>query len=116
MKVWPARWPMQGEWVSANWRCLRTVDVEDGKLDVFFLKKANIEGIFELATRMVGLDKRDHLEGAPDLDASKLLNYWQVARVEIETDPPLEMQVDGDVIASTPATFEVLPKALRVVV
>ena len=53
---------------------------------------------------------------APDLDASKLLNYWQVSKVEIETDPPLEMQVDGDVIAWTPQTFEVLPKALRVVV
>lgn len=93
-----------------------TVDVEDGKLDVFFLKKANIEGIFELATRMVGLEKKDKVDGAPDLDASKLLNYWQVSKVEIETDPPLEMQVDGDVIASTPQTFEVLPKALKVVV
>ncbi len=93
-----------------------TVDMEDGKLDVFFLKKANIEGIFKLATRMVGLDQPDVVSDTPDLDASKLLNYWQVKRVEIETDPCLEMQVDGDVTCSTPQTFDVLPHALRVVV
>jgi len=93
-----------------------TVDMVDGKLDVFFLKKANIEGIFKLASRMVGLDEPDRVDETPGLDASKLVNYWQVKKVEIRTDPELEVQVDGDVATHTPFRAEVVPKGLRVVV
>jgi len=93
-----------------------TVDMEDGKLDVFFLKKANIEGIFKLASRMVGIDEPDKVDEIPGLDASKLVNYWQVKKVEIHTDPELEVQVDGDVTTRTPINVEVVPRGLRVVV
>jgi diacylglycerol kinase family enzyme len=94
-----------------------SVDVNDGRLDLFILKKANIEGIVQLASKMMGLDhiRRGDTEQAA-LDASQLVNHWSVDSVKIETDPAVDIQVDGDVVASTPQLVRVVPGALRVVV
>ncbi|MDF1852068.1 MAG: diacylglycerol kinase family protein [Verrucomicrobiales bacterium] len=94
-----------------------SVDVHDGLLDVFLLKKANIEGIVQLARKMMGLDRlwRSEEEQAV-LDASKLITHWSVKKVSIETDPVLPIQVDGDVVASTPQEIQGRVGALRVVV
>lgn len=92
-----------------------SVDVDDGRLDVFMLKKANIEGIFQLASKMMGLD-RLRKEDDPAVDASQLVTHWSVETVEIETDPILDIQVDGDVVAKTPQIIRTLPRALQVVV
>lgn len=93
-----------------------TVDVDDGKLDVFFLKKTNIEAIFQLAGKMMGIHKLGERDPDAKLDASKLVNHWSVKTVEIRTDPILDVQVDGDVVAQTPLDIVARPKALRVVV
>lgn len=93
-----------------------SVDVDDGKLDVFFLKKANIEGIVQIASKMTGLDRLRKEETEPALDASHAVTHWQVDSVEIKTDPVLDIQVDGDVVAKTPQSIRVLPEGLRVVV
>lgn len=93
-----------------------SVDVCDGKLDVFLLKKANIEGIVQLAGKMTGLDRLIRDDDEADLDASRVVTQWKVETVEIRTDPVLDIQVDGDVIARTPQVIRVLPSALRVVV
>ena len=92
-----------------------SVDVNDGKLDVFLLKKASIEGIVQMAGKMTGLD-RLMKEDDPDLDASQAVTHWTVETVEIRTNPILDIQVDGDVVAKTPQIIKVLPAALRVVV
>ena len=93
------------------------MDVNDGRLDLFILKKANIEGIVQLASKMMGLDqiRREDTEQAA-LDASQLVTHWSVDAVEIESDPKLDIQVDGDVVASTPQLVSAVPAALRVVV
>ncbi len=94
-----------------------SVDVHDGRLDVFLLKKANIEGIVQLARKMMGLDRlRKSEEGQAVLDASQLITHWDVETVRIETDPVLPIQVDGDVVAKTPQEIRGRPGALRVVV
>ncbi len=92
-----------------------SVDVCDGKLDVFLLKRASIEGIVQLAGKMTGLDRliKDEF---PALDVSSAAPQWSVETVEIRTEPVLDIQVDGDVIAKTPQMIRVLPSALRVVV
>lgn len=94
-----------------------SVDVNDGRLDVFLLRKANIEGIVQLARKMMGLDR--HRNAEPDhidLDASKLITHWRVKTVDIKTDPIIDIQVDGDVAAQTPQLITAVPNALRVVV
>jgi diacylglycerol kinase (ATP) len=35
-------------------------------------------------------------------------------RVRIEADPPLPIEADGEILGTTPATFEVIPQAIRV--
>ena len=92
------------------------VDIDDGKLDLFFLKKANIEGIVQLAGKMMGLPGGEPQEIEPGLDASQLVNHWRIETAVIHSDPEQEIQVDGDVVAATPQTIEVLPGALPVVV
>jgi diacylglycerol kinase (ATP) len=92
-----------------------SVDVNDGKLDVFLLKKANIEGIVQMAGKMTGLDRLIK-DDFPVLDASQAVTHWTVDSVEITTDPVLDIQVDGDIVAKTPQSIRVLPAALRVVI
>ncbi len=38
----------------------------------------------------------------------------RASRVRIEADPPLEIEADGEILGTTPATFQVLPLAIRV--
>lgn len=93
-----------------------SVDVNDGLLDLFLLKKANIEGIVQLAGKMMGLDRlRKTDEEHAALDASQLINHWSAKAIEIRTDPVLDIQVDGDVVAKTPQSIRMAPAALRVV-
>lgn len=92
------------------------VNIADGKLDVFFIKKANLPGLIQIAGKMTGLDRQDLSDVVPDLDVLKEVNHWQVESVLVETDPVLDVQVDGDVVAKTPQLMTVLPGALQVVV
>jgi diacylglycerol kinase (ATP) len=48
-------------------------------------------------------------EEMPEVEALR------VRRIEIES-PPMRIEADGEPLAATPVTIEVLPKALRVVV
>lgn len=94
-----------------------SVEVNDGRLDVFLLRKANIEGILQLARKMMGLERSRKADGDQiDLDASKLITHWRVKTVDIKTDPVIDIQVDGDVAAQTPQLIKAVPNALRVVV
>ena len=90
------------------------IGISDGRLDVVFLRKADVEGILSLAAVMAGLNEA--INEVTGLDASHLVGRWQAKKVTIETDPVLEMQVDGDLLEHSPQTIEVLPRALRVVV
>lgn len=92
-----------------------SVDIDDGKLDVFFLKKANIEGIAQLAVKMMGLDQLK-VDGEPLLDASKMINHWQGEKIEVYTDPVQDIQADGDVVAQTPMITRAKSACLKVVV
>ncbi|NNE93851.1 MAG: diacylglycerol kinase family lipid kinase [Verrucomicrobiales bacterium] len=92
------------------------VDVDDGLLDVFLLKKANLEGMIQLARQMMGLEPNPLSEVLPFLDASELVNHWTATDIQVASDPPREIQVDGDLVDITPAQISVEPSALRVVV
>jgi len=94
-----------------------SVDPCDGQLDLFLLKKANLEGILQLARKMMGLDRLRPVEAeAAALDASAMVNQWRVRSVEIRSDPVLDIQVDGDVLSKTPQRIVAMPRALRVVI
>ncbi len=46
----------------------------------------------------------------------KTVTEFHARRLSIKTDPPLAISIDGEVTASTPATVEVAPAAIQVVV
>ena len=43
------------------------------------------------------------------------VDYFTGKRLEIDAVPPVEIQADGDIIGTTPATIDLLPDALRLV-
>ncbi len=69
-----------------------------------------------MASKMTGLDKLRKEDVDAHLDASDAVTHWQVESVAITTDPVLDIQVDGDVVAKTPQKIRILPDGLRVVV
>jgi diacylglycerol kinase (ATP) len=42
------------------------------------------------------------------------VKYLATASMTVETDAPIEVAADGDLVGYTPARFEVKPKALQV--
>ena len=40
--------------------------------------------------------------------------YFRTARVEVDSDPPSIVEVDGDLFGTTPASFTVVPTAVTV--
>lgn len=92
------------------------IEIDDGKLDLILIRKADVEGIFSLIRMMMGDEPKTKGEEAPLVDASHLVGRWQAEKVTIETDPVLPIQIDGDVLTKTPQTAEILPGALEVVV
>jgi diacylglycerol kinase (ATP) len=79
---------------------------EDGWLDVVTVREAPAGALVALAARAA---LGDYLQ-------SELVDTWRVRRLEVEASPPMRFTVDGEVKAVTPATFEAVPRALRVVV
>jgi YegS/Rv2252/BmrU family lipid kinase len=81
------------------------IDIEDGLLDVFVLRRVDLRLLMQLISDNVG--------GALNLDE---LLHWQVKRASIQVEPPQTVQVDGDYLGMTPIEIRCLPKSLHVVV
>jgi len=76
--------------------------MHDGLLDVIIWPRADLPGMIH---QIVSTATGAHLGMAE-------VKYLQGQRVRIESDPPSQVQVDGDVLGTTPVLFEVLPQAL----
>lgn len=81
------------------------VDLGDGRLDVFVLKRADLAALIEWGTSAAA--------GNPN---PTLLQRWQAREVTLEADPPHTVQGDGELIGQTPVTARVIPQAVRVIV
>ncbi len=79
---------------------------DDGLLDVCILHGA---GRRHFVRHVVRTALRRHV-GHPQV------TYCQVRRVTVTADPPLPVQLDGEVAAETPISFECMPQSLTVVV
>lgn len=81
------------------------VDISDGLLDVFVMRRADVGALMTWATTAAA--------GNPD---PNLLQRWQAREVTLVTDQPLTVQGDGELIGQTPVTARVVPQAVRVIV
>lgn len=93
-----------------------SIGINDGKLDVIFVRTAHIESILQLVSMITGLKEEAPQDPNRALDASHLINHWQVKKVLIDADPVQKIQADGDLVAETPQLIEVLPASLHIVI
>jgi diacylglycerol kinase (ATP) len=95
-----------GRFVAAGIPVAPQSELDDGYLDLMLVPSASIPQLAFLASQVL---LRRHLE-------SDLALFRKARSIEIESDPPMSFNVDGEVIGDEPAHFEVLPRALEVVV
>ncbi len=74
----------------------------DGLLDVLIMKGPRSDSF----TKLPAIWKGEHLPSPDILE-------WRAASVSVDADRSLKIEADGSYVGSTPATFEVIPKALR---
>jgi diacylglycerol kinase family enzyme len=77
------------------------------RLDLYVLRSKSLLDLLRIFLyRLVGKPRK-----APQI------RYWRVKnQVQIESDPVVSFQADGDVQGETPAYFEVAPAVLQVIV
>lgn len=83
------------------------VCVNDGKLDLFIIRAANIFDIIQFLVS-VFTDQRNQSSVIKDL---RFQHYCR-----IETKKPIQVQADGDPIGQTPVEIQVVPRALNVII
>ena len=75
----------------------------DGLLDLFLVDEVG-NALAAVASVLVSLTD----------DSSAYLQHWQARTIEIVSDPPQMVGLDGDPFENTPVKIKVLPKAIRV--
>jgi YegS/Rv2252/BmrU family lipid kinase len=81
------------------------ISIQDGFLDVIVIRKADLPSLLSLAASMVGGEEN------PDN-----LLHWQVRQASIDAEPQQLVQVDGEIIADSPVSVEIVPQALHLIV
>ncbi|MAT69314.1 MAG: diacylglycerol kinase [Planctomycetaceae bacterium] len=80
--------------------------LDDGLLDVIVIRAGAVGDLVELTARYF-------LE---DYSQSDRVVYRQAKTVCVTSDPPVDFSMDGDLIEQQPASFRVLPGAVRAIV
>lgn len=94
-----------GRYVASGIPAAPAAVLDDGLLDVVISPMTTIPQLAVLMPQvLLGL----HLE-------SDLLLFRRATRVEVECDPPMAFNVDGELIGEGTARFEILPRALQVI-
>jgi len=96
---------------NAEWECGGSMRmspgalIDDGELNVCLIRSGpKLKILRKLPTIFTGAHVHE-----PEV------SYFPVTEIEVESDPPAGLQMDGDVLGTTPATFTVCPRALEVV-
>ncbi len=95
-----------GKTCAGGLRVAPTADPGDGLMDVIVVRYASILDLAGVAARLLAgnyLDSRD-------------VFHRRARRVRVHTSPGMWFNVDGELLTNEPATFTVVPRALRVVV
>lgn len=95
-----------GRYVASGIPAAPRAVLDDGLFDVLISHAITIPQLAGLVPQVL-LGR--HME-------NDLLLFRRATRVEIECDPPMAFNVDGELIGEGTALFEILPRALRVIV
>ncbi len=95
-----------GRYVASGIPVAPQAVLDDGLLDVMIAPATTIPQLAVLVpTVLLGR----HAD-------SDLLLFRKATRVEIQCDPPMGFNVDGELLGEGPARFEIVPRALRMIV
>ncbi|HOX25006.1 MAG TPA: diacylglycerol kinase family protein [Candidatus Krumholzibacteria bacterium] len=89
-----------------NLRVTPDTDPQDGRLDVTIISSRSLWDVAVIIFRMLTWR-------SPKVARMK---HFKAERVTIESDPPLPVQIDGEMAGTTPLAAEILPRAVRLVV
>jgi diacylglycerol kinase (ATP) len=95
-----------GRYVAAGIPVAPQSELDDGLLDLMIAPATTIPQLALLVPQVL-LGR--HVD-------SDLLLFRKATQIEIESDPPMAFNVDGELIGEAPVRFEVLPRALEVIV
>lgn len=84
----------------------RNAGVDDRRLTVYATPDGSRRSLLQLAWRLAWQQPIGTGE----------FPYFSTTAVTVETDPPVEVDADGEIVQTTPVTARVLPNALRVIV
>jgi diacylglycerol kinase (ATP) len=95
-----------GRFVAGGLPVAPKADPADGLLDVILIPQRPASEVMLLATQIL-LGRHLH---------SIALTYRRTKKVSIKSQPGMWFNVDGELVGNSPATFEVMPRALQFVV
>lgn len=81
-------------------------DVMDGLLDIVIIKKS---GVQDLASIFINIFSGDHINHPNVL-------YFKSKSVKLDANQNVPIDIDGEYGGKLPATFEIVPKAFRIIV
>lgn len=81
-------------------------DFADGQLDVCFVRRVGRARLLQLLPKVFSGRHVNLRE----------VEYFKAARLRIETETPLDVYADGELVCRTPVEVSVIPRALRVIV
>jgi len=81
------------------------VRIDDGLLDVFVIRRADLSELGALAASVAG--------ASPEASG---LPHWQTSAIRIEASPPHGVEADGDELGTTPLQVEAIARAVQVIV
>jgi diacylglycerol kinase family enzyme len=84
---------------------LPDAEIDDGRLDVMFVKEASKLRLLALLPRVF---KGTH-------GTSELVEFHRGEEIEVSSDRPFAIYADGDPIGATPAIMRVERRSLRVI-
>ncbi len=91
--------------ISDSWKFAPDAEMDDGLLDFCILHRLGARDLVRLFLR--GLFGK--------IEEDRVLTFFQAKKIELTTDPPLDLQIDGEVVdTKPPLTVQVRPKALKV--
>lgn len=87
-------------------RIAPAAQMDDGRLDVCFVRRV---GAFQLLRFLPTVFTGAHVR-------FREIEYFQADRLRVETETPLDVYADGDLVCRTPVDVHIAPRALRVIV
>ena len=98
-----------------NLQIAPTVRIDDGLLDIFVVKSANLPALIELINSVSGTPE----ENVPSSSTEKLnshLYHLQGQAVQVRSTPVQTIQYDGELLEAEETNCRVIPQALAVLV